>query len=119
MKQCEDRSENVCIDVTETICEVSDDNDVSDGKDDSKANEDDFVHADPMQTNDSSPGSGVPIPLQFIRFLIGPLLKMSAPHWLIQTCHQTQKTVTKVICQVTETFYSAGNNMVKPKRHKT
>ena len=111
MKQCEDRSENVCIDVTETICEVSDDDVVSDGKDDSKANEDDFVHADPMQTNDSSPGSGVPIPLQFFRPLIGPLLKMPAPYWLIQTCHQTQKTVTKVICQVTKTFYSAGNNI--------
>ena len=26
VKQCEDKTENVCIDVTETVCEVSDDN---------------------------------------------------------------------------------------------
>ena len=34
MKKCEDRYEDVCLDVTETICEVSDDEDDDDDDDD-------------------------------------------------------------------------------------
>ena len=34
VKKCEDRYEDVCLDVTETICEVSDDGQYGDGDDD-------------------------------------------------------------------------------------
>ena len=96
---------------------------VSDGKDDEEDTEDDFVHADPIQTIGSGfrySDSPLTLPVRYGKCCtpIGQYTPVLRSYWSMQTCHQGHKTVTKIICQVTETFYSAGNNsMVKPKRH--